>query len=175
MPFSRCHLLPAGYEAELIIYSVGKQVSLNEPYIPPALLRPSRLHTAGGRNASWSSPLGVVRMAPIIIIFAFHFPEIPFYAALQMRTQSSYYARTFHVNTTCFPLTHCLSRPIRRQAVRALGLTLIWTQSGRFHHSVASGQVQQTLRLLPVGERQWKLSTELELWQASVKEPLRYQ
>ena len=38
------------------------------------------------------------------------------------------------------------------------------------HCSAPGGQVQQMLRLLPVGAWQWKLSTELELWQASVVE-----
>ena len=78
-----------------------------------AVLRPSRLHTAGGRIASWTLPLVVahtvclesathmvLNKAHITVIYAFHFPEIPFFAALRMRAQSSYDAWTLYVNAS---------------------------------------------------------------------------
>ena len=67
------------------------------------MLRLSRLHTAGGRNASWTLPLGVARTvcfesanqlvlnkAPIIIIYALHFLEFLSLIALRINAQSSY-------------------------------------------------------------------------------------
>ena len=71
--------------------SISKIFALRPSHILSAVVRLSRLHTAGGRNASWNLPLGVARTvcfesanqmvhneALIIITCVSHFPEFPF-------------------------------------------------------------------------------------------------
>ena len=76
-----------------------------------------------------------------------------------------------HVSITCFPFTlYCLAWSVRRQVLNEMwsaSVVPIWKPIGWFNSSASGGQVQQTLRLLPVGERLWKLHTEFEPWQAS--------
>ena len=70
------------------------------------------LNCATRRRSHWV--LRISQSAHIIII-AFHFPEIPFFAALRMRAHSSC-AASSHVNTARFRPTLCfLSRSIRKQ------------------------------------------------------------
>ena len=56
------------------------------------------------------------------------------------------------------PFDTSLSRLIRKQVLNVLGFAPIWTLIGWFNTSAPGGQIQQTLTLLPVGERQWKLT-----------------
>ena len=57
------------------------------------------------------------------------------------------YPYQYHV----LPVHTLLCRPIRRQVLKVLGFVPIWILIGWFTWSAPGGQVQQMLRLLPVG------------------------
>ena len=68
-----------------------------------------------------------------------------------------------HVNTNMLSVHTLLPRPVRRPVLKVLGFAPIWTLIGWFNSSVPGGQIQQTLRLLPVEERQWKLCAQVNV------------
>ena len=154
-------------------------------YTPSVVLEPSRLCTAGGHNAPWTchyesltlcalnQPIRWCLTKPLLSLFMHSTSQRSLCAALRMHAWSSYDAWTFHHNTMCFPLMHSLvsaNQKANTESAR-LGTHL---NTGWFNCSAPGGQVQQTLRLLPVGEQQWKVSTELDLWQASVGSSMKH-
>ena len=65
------------------------------------IMHPEVCHYIPLTLCALNQPIRWCLTKPLLSLFMFHFPEIPFFAAPRMHVKSRYDAWTFHVNTTC--------------------------------------------------------------------------